>query len=113
MSIQNQWMDEVVPVIVATISFGMGVDKANVRCVDLIVILGCRKSIHYNPVLTCLLFVAGLLLTGMLPSHWLATTKNQDGLAEMAGNLFAVSTTPVLTGTKSAFLSKRRSQKLR
>lgn len=32
-SIQNQWMDEVVPVIVATISFGMGVDKANVRFV--------------------------------------------------------------------------------
>ncbi|XP_040186863.1 ATP-dependent DNA helicase Q5 isoform X2 [Rana temporaria] len=32
-SVQNEWMDEVVPVIVATISFGMGVDKANVRFV--------------------------------------------------------------------------------
>ncbi|XP_044155159.1 ATP-dependent DNA helicase Q5 [Bufo gargarizans] len=32
-SIQNEWMDEAVPVIVATISFGMGVDKANVRFV--------------------------------------------------------------------------------
>ncbi|XP_075702160.1 ATP-dependent DNA helicase Q5 [Rhinoderma darwinii] len=32
-STQNEWMEEVVPVIVATISFGMGVDKANVRFV--------------------------------------------------------------------------------
>ncbi|KAG9473663.1 hypothetical protein GDO78_004129 [Eleutherodactylus coqui] len=32
-SIQNEWMKEAVPVIVATISFGMGVDKANVRFV--------------------------------------------------------------------------------
>ncbi|XP_037770244.1 ATP-dependent DNA helicase Q5 isoform X3 [Chelonia mydas] len=32
-SIQNEWMEEKVPVIVATISFGMGVDKANVRFV--------------------------------------------------------------------------------
>ncbi|KAM3921183.1 ATP-dependent DNA helicase Q5 [Leptodactylus fuscus] len=32
-SVQNEWMEEVVPVIVATISFGMGVDKANVRFV--------------------------------------------------------------------------------
>lgn len=32
-SIQNEWMEEKVPVIVATISFGMGVDKANVRYV--------------------------------------------------------------------------------
>ncbi|XP_066443916.1 ATP-dependent DNA helicase Q5 isoform X2 [Eleutherodactylus coqui] len=32
-SIQNEWMTEAVPVIVATISFGMGVDKANVRFV--------------------------------------------------------------------------------
>lgn len=32
-SVQNEWMEEKVPVIVATISFGMGVDKANVRCV--------------------------------------------------------------------------------
>ncbi|XP_069807799.1 ATP-dependent DNA helicase Q5 isoform X2 [Dendropsophus ebraccatus] len=32
-TIQNEWMEEVVPVIVATISFGMGVDKANVRFV--------------------------------------------------------------------------------
>ncbi|XP_063816674.1 ATP-dependent DNA helicase Q5 isoform X2 [Pseudophryne corroboree] len=32
-SIQNDWMVESVPVIVATISFGMGVDKANVRFV--------------------------------------------------------------------------------
>lgn len=32
-TVQNQWMGEVVPVIVATISFGMGVDKANVRFV--------------------------------------------------------------------------------
>ncbi|CAJ0955657.1 unnamed protein product [Ranitomeya imitator] len=32
-SIQNEWMEEAVPVIVATISFGMGVDKANVRFV--------------------------------------------------------------------------------
>ncbi|NXA04394.1 RECQ5 helicase, partial [Sapayoa aenigma] len=32
-SIQNEWMEEKTPVIVATISFGMGVDKANVRFV--------------------------------------------------------------------------------
>ncbi|KAM5308059.1 ATP-dependent DNA helicase Q5 isoform 1-T1 [Glossophaga mutica] len=31
--VQNEWMEEKVPVIVATISFGMGVDKANVRFV--------------------------------------------------------------------------------
>ena len=31
--VQHQWMDGEVPVIVATISFGMGVDKANVRSV--------------------------------------------------------------------------------
>lgn len=29
--IQQQWMSGLVPVIVATVSFGMGVDKANVR----------------------------------------------------------------------------------
>lgn len=29
--VQNEWMEEKVPVIVATVSFGMGVDKANVR----------------------------------------------------------------------------------
>ncbi len=29
--VQNDWMEGKVPVIVATISFGMGVDKANVR----------------------------------------------------------------------------------
>lgn len=28
---QEEWMNGVIPVIVATISFGMGVDKANVR----------------------------------------------------------------------------------
>ena len=28
---QDQWMEGRVPVIVATVSFGMGVDKANVR----------------------------------------------------------------------------------
>ncbi|XP_054448966.1 ATP-dependent DNA helicase Q5 isoform X2 [Pteronotus mesoamericanus] len=31
--VQNEWMEEKVPIIVATISFGMGVDKANVRFV--------------------------------------------------------------------------------
>ncbi|XP_027626587.1 ATP-dependent DNA helicase Q5 isoform X2 [Tupaia chinensis] len=31
--VQSEWMEERVPVIVATISFGMGVDKANVRFV--------------------------------------------------------------------------------
>ncbi|KAM9392479.1 ATP-dependent DNA helicase Q5 [Pholidichthys leucotaenia] len=31
--VQNEWMQGKVLVIVATISFGMGVDKANVRCV--------------------------------------------------------------------------------
>ena len=29
--VQNEWMDGKIPVIVATISFGMGVDKPNVR----------------------------------------------------------------------------------
>lgn len=29
--IQQQWMEGICPVIVATVSFGMGVDKANVR----------------------------------------------------------------------------------
>ena len=29
--IQTDWMEGRVPIIVATISFGMGVDKANVR----------------------------------------------------------------------------------
>ena len=33
--VQQKWMDEEVPVIVATVSFGMGVDKANVRFVGL------------------------------------------------------------------------------
>lgn len=37
-SVQNEWMEEKIPVIVATISFGMGVDKANVRCVRLNVV---------------------------------------------------------------------------
>ncbi|NXP62435.1 RECQ5 helicase, partial [Chloropsis cyanopogon] len=32
-SVQNEWMEEKIPVIVATISFGMGVDKGNVRFV--------------------------------------------------------------------------------
>jgi len=31
--VQQKWMDEEIPVIVATVSFGMGVDKANVRLV--------------------------------------------------------------------------------
>ena len=29
--VQDEWMEGKVPVIVATVSFGMGVDKANVR----------------------------------------------------------------------------------
>ena len=29
--VQEQWMDGKVPVITATVSFGMGVDKASVR----------------------------------------------------------------------------------
>ena len=29
--VQRQWMSGEVPVIVATVSFGMGVDKSNVR----------------------------------------------------------------------------------
>lgn len=29
--VQSDWMDGITPVIVATISFGMGVDKPNVR----------------------------------------------------------------------------------
>ena len=29
--VQTDWMEGVVPVIVATVSFGMGVDKGNVR----------------------------------------------------------------------------------
>lgn len=41
-SIQNEWMEEKIPVIVATISFGMGVDKANVRYVRLRVVLQQR-----------------------------------------------------------------------
>nr|XP_015211973.1 PREDICTED: ATP-dependent DNA helicase Q5 isoform X1 [Lepisosteus oculatus] len=32
-TVQNEWMEGKVPVIVATVSFGMGVDKANVRFV--------------------------------------------------------------------------------
>lgn len=40
--IQNEWMEEKIPVIVATISFGMGVDKANVRYVRLSVV-PCRS----------------------------------------------------------------------
>ncbi|XP_060620662.2 ATP-dependent DNA helicase Q5 isoform X5 [Anolis sagrei] len=32
-SVQSEWMEQKVPIIVATISFGMGVDKANVRFV--------------------------------------------------------------------------------
>jgi len=30
-SVQEEWMDGKVPVITATVSFGMGVDKATVR----------------------------------------------------------------------------------
>ncbi|XP_047125556.1 ATP-dependent DNA helicase Q5 isoform X1 [Hydra vulgaris] len=33
LEVQNQWMDGFVPIICATISFGMGVDKQSVRCV--------------------------------------------------------------------------------
>lgn len=29
--VQEDWMDGIVPVITATVSFGMGVDKASVR----------------------------------------------------------------------------------
>ena len=29
--VQRQWMSGEIPVIVATVSFGMGVDKSNVR----------------------------------------------------------------------------------
>ena len=32
---QSDWMDGQFPIIVATISFGMGVDKANVRSHDI------------------------------------------------------------------------------
>lgn len=45
--VQQQWMDGQVPVIVATVSFGMGVDKANVRFV--FIVLGGNLSDHLRP----------------------------------------------------------------
>jgi len=45
--VQQQWMDGQVPVIVATVSFGMGVDKANVRFV--FIDLNGNLSDHLRP----------------------------------------------------------------
>lgn len=45
--VQQQWMDGQVPVIVATVSFGMGVDKANVRFV--FIVLDGNLSDHLRP----------------------------------------------------------------
>ena len=40
---QNEWMEGITPVIAATISFGMGVDKATVRYISS-ELLPCIKS---------------------------------------------------------------------
>ncbi len=67
--VQAQWMSGEVPVIVATISFGRGVDKANVRQVS---VMQSELLYYTNDAATA----AGLWPTGLCPSPWRPITKS-------------------------------------
>lgn len=59
------------------------------------------------------LWIPGLLPTGILPSLWLGTTRSLAGQAEMESLPGAASTTLGATGTKSASWSGRKLQNSR
>ena len=75
---QEEWMSGHVPVIVATISFGMGVDKANVRYV------WCTLDGNTSIVCIC---CTGLWYTGHCQSQWRDIIRSQEELAVMANQL--------------------------
>ncbi len=67
--VQSQWMSGQVSVVVATTSFDMGVDQANVRQVS----VSQSVLLHYtNDAATA----AGLWPTGLCPSPWRRITKS-------------------------------------
>lgn len=108
--VQNDWMQGRVLVIVATISFGMGVDKANVRWGN--------KSLGFF-----FFWFAGLVpgfnlptdtsldlwLTGTSPSLWPVTTKSRGEQDETDCPPCVVLTTPQRTRTKFTSSSVRTS----
>ena len=63
-AVQQQWMDGQLPVIVATISFGMGVDKTNVRCVCVCLFVVCLFVCLFVCVCVCV-FVSLCVCVGV------------------------------------------------